>query len=452
MTAVNTGTPDRGLAAPPDSGEKPEAARKVLERAPGPGVFASVHALFKEARRRRRRKRLAGLAAVVLAAGAAAGLWAVTWHAAPPPGRAVTGGPGGTAGVAGRSGVTALPSVAWIDDSGRLRIGDLATGSQRIAAGIGAADQANTPLVSAGGRIYWIDTRGASLPGYGYWPFVARALNVATGTIANLAPGQAVFASPGGREVFVAWTGTSVIEIPAAGRGPSRQLTVPRGWYVPDVGPGPFDPPLAVAGGIVVQQSSLQNNPRPTGLGIWNPGTGKVAVLGEVTSADFGVIGAVTLPGSSRGLLAWIPASCGQRTGWRCIEITNTATLSSVTVRSPSGSGFALGGAFSAGGRWLAAFVSTAQGSRDAAAITRPVIVNARTGSVRVVPGARLTTGQNILWARALPGGNEFLAGGTGSSYLVTAVPLSARPLRFPRSGTSQDLNFSVVVLPAGGR
>jgi hypothetical protein len=342
--------------------------------------------------------------------------------------------------------------VAWIDDSGRLRIGDLATGSQRIAADVRAPDQANTPLVSAGGRVYWIDNRGASLRGYGYWPFVARALNVATGTIANLAPGQAVFASPGGREVFVAWTGTSLIEILAAGRGPSRQLTVPHGWFVPDAGPGPFDPPLAVAGGVVVQQSSLQNNPRPTGLGIWNPRTGKVAVLGEVASANFGLIGAVTLPGVSRGLLAWIPASCGQRAGWRCIEITNTATLSSVIVRSPSGSGFALGGAFSADGRWLAAFVSTGRGSRDAAAITRPAIVNTRTGAVSLVPGARFTTGQNILWARALPGGNEFLAGGTGSTYLVNAVPLSARPLRFPRSGTSQYLNFSVVVLPAVGR
>jgi hypothetical protein len=69
-----------------------------------------------------------------------------------------------------------------------------------------------------------------------------------------------------------------------------------------------------------------------------------------------------------------------------------------------------------------------------------------------VVPDAAFTAGQDILWARALPGGTEFLAGGTAGTYLVNAVSLSARPLRFPARSTGQDLNYSVVVLPGGGR
>ncbi len=445
--------PVRGPEAPSDPRGKPGPAGDLLESSPprcaGAALVTSVLALFREARQRRRRRRLAALAAVVLAAAAAV-LAAVVWQPGPGPGRGASGA-GGTAGAGVPSGGPALPSVAWIDGSGRLRIGDLATGRQRVVvAEPGAADQSDTPLVAAGGRIYWIDTSGSTVRGYGYWPDVARALDVASGKVQNLAPGQAVFASPAGHDIFVAWTGTSVIEIPAAGHGPSRQLTVPRGWYVPDNGPGPFDPPLAVAGGIMVQGSSLQDKPRPTRLGIWNPRTGKVSVLGQVTSADYGLVGAVTLPGSGRGLVAWIPALCGQRSGWRCMEITNTATLASVTVRSPSRRGFALGGAFSAGGRWLAAFVNTGQGSRYSSATIQPAIIDTRSGAVRVVPGTRFTTGQNILWARALPRGSEFLVGGTARAYLMNAVPPSARPVRFSPGTGSQGLNFSVVVLPAG--
>jgi hypothetical protein len=448
MTAVKPDTRNRESAAARDSARGPGPVGDVLDSWPprmsAPALVMFVRALFKEAWRRRRRRRLAAVVVAMLAAGAAIGVSTTVWQVTPGPGHAATGGRG-TGGVAGSPGGAALPPVAWVDGSGLLRIGDLATGSQRVAAGTGAVPQADTPLVSAGGRVYWIDTGGMSLRGYGYWPDVARALDVATGKVQNLAPGQAVFASADGRHVFVAWTGTDVIELPAAGRGPSRQLAVPHGWYVPDGGPGPFDPPLAVAGDIVVQGSSFQNNPHPTRVGIWNLRTGKVTVLGRVVSANFGLIGAVALPGSGRGLVAWIPASCGQRSGWRCIEITDTATLSSETVRSPSPGGFALGGAFSTDGRWLAAFVNTGQGR---GAVARPSLINTHSGALRVVAGAPFTAGQDILWARALPGGSEFLTGGTASTYLVTAVPLSARPL----GSTGLDLNYSVVVLPAGGR
>ena len=186
---------------------------------------------------------------------------------------------------------------------------------------------------------------------------------MATGRIRSIAPRQAVFAAADGRHVFIAWTGIDVIEVRTDGLGPARQLTVPRGWLVAGnggiAGGGPGN--LGEAGdGILVQASGYQVSPEPTMLGLWNPHTGTVRVLGRMANGNDGLIGATTLPDGHAGLVATFPASCGMVPGFRCVKITDTATLSSVTVRSPSRYGFGTGGAFSADGRWLATFSSPA--------------------------------------------------------------------------------------------
>jgi hypothetical protein len=426
--------------------EVSESSADVVESGP----HSRILSLFKEARRRRRRRRAAAAAAVILAAAAAVAAWANGWPGAgaPPQPRSAAQLSAGPLGALGRPG-TQL--VAWVDDDGGLHVGDLATGRQRLVAAVNA--DPTVPLVSAGGRLYWVDARGAYLPGYGYWPDVVRSLDLATGQIRSVAPGQAVFAAADGRHVFIAWTGSDLIEVPAAGSGPARQLTVPGGWLVAGNGGiagGPGD--LGVAGdGILVQSAGHQQSQGPAGLGLWDPGTGRVRVLGQLANADYGLIAATTLPGGQAGLVATLPASCGLAPGFSCIKITDTATGSGVTVRSPSRYGFGIGGAFSADGRWLAAFAITGTGGR-AGPSAQLVIVDTRTGGLRPVPGARYQIGAATLWAGAIPGGDQILAGGPANAYLVNAVTTAERAVFFlpgdQRSlDISRDLNYSAVIL-----
>jgi len=300
------------------------------------------------------------VAAVVLAAAAATAAWAGGWPGTGAPGRArgAAHAPGGSPGALRRAGA---PLVAWVDDNGGLHAGDLATGRQRLVATVSA--DPTVPLVSAGGRLYWADTGGGYLRGYGHWPDIVRSLDLATGRIRSVAPGQAVFAAADGRHVFIAWTGTDVIEVPADGPGPARQLTVPRGWFVAGngavAGGGPGD--LGVAGdGILVQASGYQVSTESAMLGLRDLHTGTVRVPGRMANGNDGLISAATLPGGHAGLVATFPASCRMVPGFRCVKITDTATLSSVTVRSPPRHGSGIGGAFSADGRWLAALSSPA--------------------------------------------------------------------------------------------
>ena len=190
-------------------------------------------------------------------------------------------------------------------------------------------------------------------------------------------------------------------------------------------------------------------------LGLWDPHTGTVRVLGRMANGNYGLIGATTLPGGHAGLVATLPASCGMVPGFRCVRITDTATLSSVTVRSPSRYGFGIGGAFSADGRWLAVFVITGVGSRHASPSARLAIVNTRTGRLRLVPGARYLIGAATLWAGAIPGREEILAGGPANAYLVNAVTLAERAVYFlPGDRRSldinRDVNYSAAVLGYG--
>jgi hypothetical protein len=73
-------------------------------------------------------------------------------------------------------------------------------------------------------------------------------------------------------------------------------------------------------------------------------------------------------------------------------------------------------------------------------------IVSTRTGTTRLVPGARFLLGQDIAWARWLPGGKQLIAGGA-SDYIVTPATLAARPLRF-RHSADGDIGYSAVIIP----
>ena len=370
---------------------------------------------------------LAGLAASILAAATWLGWW-------PAPGR---GEPGGSRpdGTAGRSGMSR--SVAWVDYDGRLHIANLATSRQRVAARTTAYPVA--PLAQAGGNIYWVDW-GSGFP-------VVRQLDPATGTTRDLGYGMSVFASPDGGDVFIARTGTSVTEMPASGGGPELELTAPRGWYV-------GANPAAVAGGIVVQSADEQANPRPARIGVWNLRTGTVTVLGQtVASAYFGPISAVTPPGVGYSLIAWMPARCKLLINFP-IQVTNTATGSSITLHSPMPNGFALGGAFSPDGREIAVIVNTSP--RPCCATAELAIASSQTGSLRLIPRARFTIGEDVAWVRWLPGGRQLIAGAVTGSYIVDAATLSARQLFFLHSRDhniqdSQDVNYSAVVITQPG-
>src|SRR5581483_5450278 len=116
-----------------------------------------------------------------------------------------------------------------------------------------------------------------------------------------------------------------------------------------------------------------------------------------------------TPPGANYSLVAWWRGSCWPSS---CtIEITNTATRSTRILRSPLGHGFAYGVAFSPDGGELAAFANTF-GISATPAPAELAIISTRTGAVRLVPRVSLLTGEDIAWARWLPGGKMLLAGG----------------------------------------
>ena len=397
-----------------------------------PGSEAvQAEAIFIAARRRRRRIRLtAGLIAVVLA-GTAAVLLA-NWpnhHGAP--GRPDTS-------------AAALPAVqlptaqvAWVDYQGRLHVGSLITGHQRVAA-VANSDPV-VPLIAAGDHLYWVNSAGT------YWHI--QSLDLATGKIASLGFGMAVFASADGRHVFIAQTGESLLEFPAAG-GRSRSLNLPAGWFVAGLSDD-FTSPAAVAGGVLVQASDSASSSRPTKLAVWNPDSGRLTLISRGLSANGGLLGTVTPPGANYSLVAWWRGSCYPSS---CtIEITNTATRSTRTLRSPRGHGFAYGVAFSPDGGELAAFANTF-GISTTPAPAELAIISTRTGAARLVPRVSLLMGQDIAWTRWLPGGKMLLAGGSIFSGVVNSKTLAVRPFYFVHGRDhyiedSQDVNYSAVVI-----
>lgn len=394
---------------------------------PRPGAPGTADALFAEARRRRRRRRLAGLAVVlVLAAGA------VTFIVAGPDGAPAAPGTGEhRARPVSAPGAALAGSVAWVDYTGRVHLGDLATGAQQVIARSEAYPA--IPLVQAGGRLYWSAPAGAR--------GLVQELNPATGRVRSVGPGQgifSVFASADGRHVFFAPTDTRIVELPARGSGTRHEFTLPPGWYLP------YGGSTGVAGGTLVE-SGGQTTRMHTVMAVWDPKTGALKAIGR----DMGVMAAATPPGARYSLLAWLPAKCSA--GQNCpLRITNTATLATKTVRSPLHHGFATGAAFSPDGNQLAVFVNRNPLGTGAVQLA---MADTGTGAMRLVGGVRLGIGEDRAWALWLPDGRHLLTGGAVSSYAVNAVTLSARPLYFLHGRdhyieASQDINYTAVLIP----
>jgi len=399
---------------------------------------AQVQALFAEARRRRRRRFAAGVVSLVLAGLAVAagrGVWSHQprrgpAHAARPP------------AAAPRAPGFSLPpaTVAWVDYRGRLHIGDVATLAQHVAGTIPA--WAGTGwLVQAGGRIY-----GAGSP-------VIREFDPATGTVLRLGPGIGVFPSADGRHAYVERTSTSLVELRASGRGVLRLLHTPAGWHMVPSAAGEVTAGIA-GGGILVSSRPGRPFRSPWNLATWDPATGQVTLVARGAVA----IGAYSAPGGRNSLIAWAPAPC---TSGNCpIEITNTATRTTVTARSPLPYGFAQGAAFSPDGTRLAVFERTASISSSCCANNSVLaVVNTRTGAVQAVRTARLVTEEDAGWILWLPGGRRLLAGALACSYTVDATTYAARPFFFfPQAADgpsadhnimdTPDVNFSGVLLP----
>jgi hypothetical protein len=410
--------------------------------APPVSPDTAAQALFREARRRRRWRWLTGIA-VVLMASAAVAVSTVTW-----PHRAAGHGVAGM-GLAG-SGLGARSSAAaavWFDGI-RLHVGYIQL-SGRVTQRAGAEVNADLlPLVQAGRRVYWVDPAGTFVAALGHWSQVVQYLDLATGKIGTAGPGQTVFLSADGRYLLMSQTATTLTETPVTGGAP-RQLTLPRGWYLPGGDGLPnvvSGDGLATANGIIVQSEESPARRAPV-LAVWNPGSSTVDVLGR----GLAVIGAYTPPGARYSLLAWLPAACLFPDNC-LLKITNTATMTARTVRSPLRGGFAVGGAFSPDGMQLAVFPQTPPRHATPGS-ARLAIVNLATGAVRMARGPRLALGMDFAWARWLPGGTHLIAGAGTGPYLVDPATLSAKPLFFTRGhghniGNGQDINFTAAVLP----
>ena len=406
--------------------------------APAPADPGAAQALFREAHQRRRRRRRTATAGAVLTATAAV-LFAMLGTGGPP-GRA-NGRPGPTpAGAA--PGTTSRVTVVWYDGV-HLRAGSIQPGggvTQRVVAEVNAD---TLPLVRAGGRVYWVDQAGTFVPALGHWSEVVQYLDVSTGRIGTAGPGQTVFASADGRDLFMAQTATSLTETPVTGGGAPKLLTLPAGWYLPG-GDGLGDlvsgAGLATANGIVVQSRDGWD-PGGSVLALWDPGRSRVVVIGRAVA----VIDAYTAPGADSSLLAWIPAAC--RLPGNCpVEITDTATLTTRTVRSPRPGGFAMGGAFSPSGTRLAVFLNAGTGQAARLALVDPV-----TGAVTVAPAPALELGMDIAWARWLSGGGRLIVGaGAGAAYLVDPATRAAEPLAAGR-GDADGPNYTTAILASGG-
>ena len=409
------------LAAPADAGAASRGAGLPPARADDELI---VRVLFAQARRRRRRIRLTGSAIVAALAVAAVAL-GLAWprHA---PGR------GGTepAGGSGAAHAARIPMLAWVDSSDRLVTGNLATFTRRVVAEVDADPAA--PLVASGGYIYWVRQGGCAADGT-FWAPAIEELDPATGDSTCIGPGEHAFLSADGRRVYISRTDTTLAELPAGARSRPAQLTLPAGWYLP----GGFG--IAVANGIVVQSEDARWPAHPADLAVWNPRTRRVTVIGRA----LGAIGASTPQGAGHSLLAWMPAGC--RFPACPITITNTVTLVSRTLRSPLGDGFVLGGAFSPDGRQLAVFAndSPEPGGQTAGL----AIASTITGAVRLVPGVRMTVGEDSDWVRWLPGGSRLVAL-ANRNYLVTTATLAARPFRF--TGSGQDVDYSATLIMPG--
>jgi len=345
---------------------------------------------------------------------------------------AVRGGDGRQPPVAAKSQSSrlALPDVrlAYVDN-GNLIIGNPAAGALHVGPAVDASSSG--PLILAAGQLYWADASTDGAP--------VRDYDLATGKIQYLPRGEAVFTSAGGRNLYIARSSRTLLEMAADGSGRAVVLRPPAGWFMSRLGAGWA--PTVAAGGVIVSSSDSQNDVPPTATeGVWNPASGQVRILG----VGIVIFGVYTSPGAHYSLIAWAPPSRGIAQDYS-LRITSTLTGAMVSVQSPLHYGFVGAGApaFSPGGTQMAVFVRTASlGASNG--MSQLAIVNTRTGMVRLVPGTKLFTSEDAFWAMWLPHSQRVLAGAVGSAYAVDARTLTARPFSF-MPGTD---GFSAVVLP----
>jgi hypothetical protein len=328
------------------------------------------------------------------------------------------------------------PLVAWVDYQQRVHIGSLRTHRQRVVNSAGGS--ATTPLVASGNTLFWVSGN-------------VMAYDTATGRVRIFANGGLqVFNAVGSTDVYV--QSGDLARYRLDGRLVER-FTFPRGWFLADAELSGDPGPALANGEILVQsQTTFQAETagaKPTTLAVWNPATGSVRPLGEVWK----VVATYTGSHDAKSLVAWLPASC--LTSERCLlQLTDPATGSTREVRSPLGFGFDFGGAFSADGHQLAAFAESNSG--DVNPQTMLALVDVATGSVRLVPGATISIGESLAWARWLSGSGQLLVGGlsgkngSGSwpanQFLVDTATVRSTPLRF-LADANENVNYSVVVL-----
>jgi hypothetical protein len=393
-------------------------------------LASTIRLLFVEARRRRRRRRaVVALLCAALAAALAIGYGIAGGHRDRP-----TAGRGHTAQIgATRAGVDLPPaSVAWFDSSGYLRVGNVASLNQHVVASVGNGPCCVT--VAAGHRLYWANV----LAGRG----VVQDYDFATGTVRTVAAGWAVFPSASGQAVYIAQSSTRLLEISAAATNAARRLTTPPGWHVVPL-------PWAVSGGITVSRGGrIGEGPRPV-IGIWRLRTREVEIIGRGQ-----VLATVTPEDGAYSLIAWQPDGCGVQ---HCpIEITDTATHATLTVRSPLRYGFLNAGddgVFSPDGSDLVGFISLNALNPSQPALFVPALVSPRTGAVRVLRNAVLENMELSGWAVWLPGG-RLLVGPSANprypAYAIDARSGAARPFTFfpGLAGPPDDITYGAVLLP----
>jgi hypothetical protein len=404
--------------------------------APGyhaPGRLASaIRLLFVEARRRRHRRRAAFtfLSAALVAAIAIA--YGVTARHGDRP----TARRGQPARVVAHHARFDLPAaaVAWFGAGGQLRIGGVASLAQHAVASVGYANDPCCVTVAAGHRLYWANVLSRRN--------VVQDYDFTTGTVRAVAAGWAVFPSASGQAVYIAQSSTRLLEVSATGTRMARRLVTPPGWHVVPL-------PWATADGIAVSRGDRSGQgPRPV-IGIWRPTSGKVAIIGRGQA-----LATVTPPAGSYSLIAWQPNGCGLQ---HCpINVTNTATHVTVTVRSPLRYGFLDQGddvAFSPDGSELVGFISLNALNPNQAALFVPALVNTSSGAVRVLRNAVLENDELSGWAVWLPGGRLIVGPSKNPRYPAYAIDARSSAVRpftfFPRSGdTPDDITYGAVLLP----
>jgi hypothetical protein len=417
----------------------------IVASPPEQSTAADPQLLFREARQRRRRRWLvAGAVTVLVVAAVIASV--LTTSATTPVRQPATPPPG--APTATVTGAAAVPQVAWVDNYGRLHIGDLSGFTQRVVAQADADPTA--PLVTADGRVFWVRSQ-QQVPDQPINVLDPKVFgfNVATGQTEQIASGTQVFASVDQTFIYVETDLRHLAEYWPDGTPKGRTLRLPDGWFMLNPG-GNSNPTPAIANGILVVSTAYPHSTyagEDGTLAIWNPTTGNVRTLGKAwqVSATF------TAPGARSSLVAWYPASCG--TSSSCtLQITNTADYSSRLVASLGGH-FLWSGGFSRDGSQLAVFANSAYMHGDPTA--QLAIVNTRSGPLRLVSGVYVYVGDSVHWADWLPDGRHLITGGLGGGFgsgapavdvLVDSRTGRVSPFRFI-ADMNQDLTISTVIV-----